>query len=220
MLRRQTWLVIALGAASLTAALLSRPDALSAIGTPMASPIPCGPLATSWGAATANDVRVGLLRLEREATMERATPTGEVITAVRIDVSFENVGSFLAEIRIEEITLLDCDGLGYTPASTSATPIATPVADVALEPGATAQTTVTFVIPAEATPARLIIPIHREGLTGGRVEFPLVIPNAADCTPEAKTTETGGTGSASSHSTTRGHDSQSASTAATRPAGC
>ncbi len=169
------------GLASLAALSVLQALGSPSQGTPAASPISCGRPVSSWGAATANDVRVALLRLDVEPLAERGTPQpateGQV---VRADLELQHLGTLAAEIRLSEIALVDCAGHHYTPALSIGTPAP---GTIPLPPSHAIALSLSFLVPTSAIPARLIIPIHREGLTGGRVEFPLVVPDAASCTP-------------------------------------
>jgi hypothetical protein len=126
-------------------------------------------------------VRVALLRLVIEPLAERGTPlpaSGRHV--VRAELEFQHLGTLPAEIWLGEITLLDCAGHHYTPEIPAGTPAP---GTIPIAPSSTVAVSLVFTMPTSETPARLIIPIHREGLTGGRVEFPLVIPDTASCTP-------------------------------------
>lgn len=178
---RLSWPFGLLGLASLAALTVLPAHGSPSRGTPAASPVSCGRPVSSWGAATANDVRVALLRLVIEPRAERGTPQpateGQV---VRADLEFRHLGTLPAEIRLSEITLIDCESKHYTPGIPSGTPVP---GIIPLPPSQTVAVSLSFLVPTSAMPARLIIPIHREGLTGGRVEFPLVIPDPASCAP-------------------------------------
>lgn len=167
--------------------------------TPAASPVPCGRPVTSWGAATANDVRVALLRLVVEPPTERGTPSpateGQV---VRAELELQHLGTLPAEIQLSEITLIDCEGERYTPELPAGTPAP---GIIPLPPSQAVAVSVSFLVPTGAMPARLIIPVHREGLTGGRVEFPLVIPDPASCAPAGSGSDRPGTHASSSTTT-------------------
>ncbi len=188
-----------LGLASLAALALAPAHAFTPAASPMASPIACGRPVSSWGAATANDVRVSLLRVETVPTSPPGTPsTATEQLQVLAEIRLEHLGTLPAEIRLTEVTLADCAGHRYA----ADVPPGTPAPGVVpVAPGQALTLTVQFTVPMGTLPVRLIIPIHREGLTGGRVEFPLVIPEPAPCTP-ARTPESTEAGDISSSTTT------------------
>jgi hypothetical protein len=171
------------GLASLAALALAPAHAFTPAASPMASPIACGRPVSSWGAATANDVRVSLLRVETIPTTSPGTPSAAVAQLhVLAELRFEHLGTLPAEIRLTEITLADCAGHRYA----ADVPPGTPAPGVVpVAPGQAQTLTVQFTVPMGTLPVRLIIPIHREGLTGGGVEFPLVALDRAHCPPAA-----------------------------------
>ncbi|MER3438742.1 MAG: hypothetical protein C4346_14745 [Chloroflexota bacterium] len=115
------------------------------------------------------------------------------------EVRLEHLGTLPAEIRLAEISLLDCAGHRYA----AEVPPGTPAPGVIPIPRDQAMAlTVRFTVPLGTVPVRLIIPIHREGLTGGRVEFPLVVLDRPACL-----TVTAGAGEESSSSATTSSDS-------------
>jgi hypothetical protein len=136
------------------------------------SPADCGVPASSWGGAIANDVRVDLVRVERIEAPASATPTATATTTFFAELRVENLGDSPASIVVDDITLVLCDGSGVSPVPDSTHEA---FSKGELPVGETRTGWIAFALDQNETPVRLIIPISRSGLTGGRVEFPLVI---------------------------------------------
>jgi hypothetical protein len=156
-------------------------------GTPAATPIDCGRPVSSWGAATANDVRVHLLRLVDERQPEFATPSATPTPApggLAAELLVENVGVVAASVATDQILLTLCDGALVAAAPHPSRP---PFAGGVLAAGAAMRGWVAFTLPPEEQPARLNVPVERPDLIGGHVEFPLALPaSPEDACDEAR----------------------------------
>ncbi|HKG25038.1 MAG TPA: hypothetical protein VKB09_05275 [Thermomicrobiales bacterium] len=140
-----------------------------------ASPVPadCGTPVSSWGGGIADDVAVDLLNVERTAEGP-STPSATPAVAesdFHAELQLKNIGPTPASIAVAEITLVLCDGREIHAVPDSAHP---PLPDGELAAGETRTGWVAFPTGEGDVPARLIVPVSRRGLTGGRVEFPLV----------------------------------------------
>jgi hypothetical protein len=82
-----------------------------------------------------------------------------------------NLSDVAANVVAHDITILLCDGTVLNPINDQSR---TPLGDVQVPAGEVRSGWVAFAIPAEAVPVRLIVPVPRPGMSGGRVEFPLV----------------------------------------------
>jgi hypothetical protein len=141
-----------------------------------ASPVPadCGTPVSSWGGGIADDVAIDLIAVEwNEApasTTPAATPAASAPTFFA-ELRAENLGDTAASIVVAEITLILCDGDQVTALPAPDRP---PFPDGELPAGAPVTGWVGFALGADDAPVRLVVPVARPGLTGGRVEFPLV----------------------------------------------
>jgi hypothetical protein len=156
--------------------LLAAFSPIAAATTPASpSPATCGTPVSSWGAASANDVDVALLGVERVGTRSPATPAATPgatsFPAFFAELRIENRGSGSATVTVAEITLDLCDG---TSVRATAASYRAPLPDGPLPAGETRTGWIVFDLTAENVPIRLVVPVSRPGLVGGRVEFPLV----------------------------------------------
>jgi hypothetical protein len=162
------------GIAGLTLAMAIAFGPASVAQTP-ASPVPadCGTPVSSWGGGIADDVAVDLLSVERAAE-EPSTPSATPAVAeshVHVELQLKNIGPTPASIAVAEITLVLCDGREIHAVPDSTHP---PLTDGELVAGESRTGWVAFPTGEGDIPVRLIVPVSRRGLTGGRVEFPLV----------------------------------------------
>jgi hypothetical protein len=155
---------------------LSAVDAASPAATP--GPSACGTPITSWSGASANDVGVELLRVEQTEAPPPATPATPAATpdaaaapTFFVELRFENRGDGPATIAVADITLDLCHGANVHATTEPGHP---PLTSGPLPTGETRTGWVAFVVGAGDVPVRLVVPVSRPDLVGGRVEFPLV----------------------------------------------
>ncbi|GIW03385.1 MAG: hypothetical protein KatS3mg059_0005 [Thermomicrobiales bacterium] len=150
------------------------------------APAACGRPVTSWGAATANDVRVALLRLVVEpsslsAARHHPAPPRRGFRSLRAELALQHLGTLPAEIRLSRDRPRRLRG---PPASRPDAATVAPQrrASSLYHPPRQSRCLCPFLrAHRRHCPSRLVIPIHREGLTGGGVEFPLVVPDVTSC---------------------------------------
>lgn len=140
-----------------------------------ATPVPadCGTPVMSWGGGIADDVVVDLLGVEGTSGGP-ATPEATPVAAdwfFHAQLKLRNVGPTPATVTVAEITLVLCDGR-QVQASTDTTHPSLPEGELPV--GETRAGWVAFPLAEGDVPIKLIVPVARRGLTGGRVEFPLV----------------------------------------------
>jgi hypothetical protein len=150
------------------------------------APVDCGVPITAWGGAIADDVSVDLLRVERTAPRSSATPvaTPESLESVFFaELLVENLGETPATIVVGDITLVLCDGREVQAVPDETRPA---FADGELPASESRTGWVAFPLAEEDVPIRLIVPVSRPGVTGGRVEFPLTDPDAGTAVAEGQ----------------------------------
>jgi hypothetical protein len=146
---------------------------------PVSPPASCGSAVSSWGGASANDVEVELLGVERSNARSPATPAATPGASASptyfVELRIANHGDGPASIAVADVTLDLCDGTSLQPATVSDR---TPLADGPIAAGATSTGWIGFALGEGEVPILLVVPISRPGLVGGRVEFPLVAADA------------------------------------------
>jgi hypothetical protein len=166
------WGVALAGIAGLGLAIAFAP---ANAGQTPASPAPtnCGIPVSSWGGGIADDVVVDLLSVERAAggSSTPAASPGVADSGFHAELRLQNVGQTPASVAVAEITLVLCDGREIHAVPDSIHP---PLTDGELAAGESRTGWVAFPTGDGDVPVRLIVPVSRRGLTGGRVEFPLV----------------------------------------------
>lgn len=144
------------------------------------APIDCGVPVNAWGSARADDVDVALLRILTRDLLDPlaiaspvATPPADADVVFLAEIEVVNVGTSVGGVVASDITLQLCDGTVVEPVADETQPALD--AD-SLQPGALQSGWVAFAVPEGDVPVRLIVPVTRPGLTGGRVEFALTAP--------------------------------------------
>jgi hypothetical protein len=165
--------VIASVAGLSLALLLSPARAARTPATPAATD--CGAEISAWGPGTVDDIQVALLSIvsgDAFATPSpEATPSAEGAATHFAEIEITNIGQNVATVVAHDIKLVLCDGSVLDPTADPSHPA---LGDVEVPAGELRTGWVAFAVPANAVPVRLIVPVSRPGLTGGRVEFPLV----------------------------------------------
>jgi hypothetical protein len=178
------WTFIASAAGLSLALFLTSTNAAQTPATP--APADCGATISAWGPGTADDVQVALLRIVSAdidaAASPVATPDAATIATHFAEIEITNIGNTIANVVAHDIKLVLCDGSVLDPIADGSYP---PLGDVDVPAGEMRSGWVAFVVPTDAVPVRLIVPVSRPGFAGGRVEFPLVDPNAAPGTTGA-----------------------------------
>lgn len=182
------WSIAIASVAGLSLALLLATVHAAQTPTSSATPDPsdCGAAVTAWGPATVDDIEVALLQLvsdaEHATASPVATPNAGLLATHFAEIEITNVSNDIANVVAHDITLVLCDGSVVEPTNDRSYP---PLGDVEVPAGELRSGWVAFAVPADAVPVRLIIPISRPGLSGGRVEFPLVGAQSASGTTGA-----------------------------------
>lgn len=136
----------------------------------MAEPVDCGEPVTGWGSAAIGDLRLNLLSVDREPTVDAPPPADA--TWIAFEVVLENLGSDQVTVAPRHYTLLACDGSILQPAEFS---------DIGgigfqageLAPMAEVTGSVGFAVPADVEPALLFYRIQDEDGCRGEFRFPL-----------------------------------------------
>jgi hypothetical protein len=146
----------------------------------------CGAAISSWGPATVDDIQVALLRLisneEFTSASPVATPSAVTPATHFAELEITNISNVAANVVAHDIKLVLCDGSVLDPTDDRSYP---PLGDVQVPAGELRSGWVAFAVPANAEPVRLIVPVSRPGMSGGRVEFPLVDAQSASGTTAA-----------------------------------
>ena len=179
------WGLVLAGVAGLGLALAFAP---AGGARTQATPVPadCGVPIVAWGGGIADDVSVDLLGVERVAPRASASPVATPeppMSVLFAELLVENLGDTPATIVVGDITLVLCDGREVQAAPDETRPALT---DGELTAGETRTGWVAFPVDEEDVPVRLIVPVSRPGVTGGRVEFPLTDPNAGTAVAEGQ----------------------------------
>jgi hypothetical protein len=139
------------------------------------SPATRGAPISSWGGASANDVNIALLQVERAAAprpaTSPATPEATETTTYVAVLRIENLGDSPVSIKVADVTLDLCDG---TTVHATTDPSHTSLPDGPLPAGETRTGWVAFAVGAGDVPVKLVVPVSRPGMDGARVEFDLV----------------------------------------------
>jgi hypothetical protein len=166
------WGAAIIGVAGLGLALALAP-ARAALIPASPSPAKCGSPISSWSGAIANDVSVDLIEVERVEMPASGTPSASPVPVPLTffaELRVENLGDSPASIAVGDITLVLCDGGTIAPMPDTTH---TPLAEGALPAGATRTGWIAFAAGVTDVPVRLVVPVLRPGLVGGKVEFPL-----------------------------------------------
>lgn len=169
------WTAIASVAGLSLAFLLSSTEAAQTPATPDA--VDCGAAVSSWGYGTVDDIQVALVRIVSgdafalATASPAATPDAESIATHFAEIEITNIGQGVANVVAHDIRLVLCDGSILDPTADRSYP---PLGDIQVPAGELRSGWVAFAVPADAVPVRLIVPVSRPGMAGGRVEFPLV----------------------------------------------
>jgi hypothetical protein len=142
------------------------------------TPVNCGDPVTSWGAATASDVRVDLLAFDEPATVTEAAPSGSHYAAFELEI--ENQGSAPIVYRPVDFVVTDCLGNEYEATLPGVEPA---VGEGELAPGASIRGWVTVLVPDGVQLALFQYNIQESDRTGANVQFILVHPAESDATP-------------------------------------
>ena len=171
------WVLVLAGIAGLGLVIaFAPPGGAQSPATP--TPADCGVPITSWGGGIADDVRVDLIGVERVTPPSSATPLATPDSLVPVflaELQVENLGETPASVVVGDITLVLCDGREVRAVPDETRPA---FADGELPAGETRAGWVACPLDDADVPIRLIVPVARPGLTGGRVEFPLADPEA------------------------------------------
>jgi hypothetical protein len=149
----------------------------------------CGGPVTAWGGGIADDVSVDLLTVERTAPLSSATPVASPEASKSLflaELLIANVGETPATVVVEDITLVFCDGRETSAVPANSDESRPELANGELPAGETRTGWIAFSIGDEDVPVRLIVPVSRPGVTGGRVEFPLTDPDAGTAMAEGQ----------------------------------
>ena len=140
---------------------------LTAVAT--MTPISCGPLVDSWGAATAGGVRVNLLRPSDAPPVTATAEAG--FAAFALEVTIENRGEATVPYAPDDFRLTTCGGAEYPAIDGGLDPAIT---EGELAPGDDLQGWITFALPDDDRPAIFTYNIRTPGLIGTRVRCELV----------------------------------------------
>lgn len=146
-----------------------------------ATPVPCGTLASSWGAATASDVRIQIVDVTVGLPVAGTpTPTPPAsVTVVQVEIS--NMGLSAILIESESVSVLTCRGDKLHPLEDGDDE---PLLGV-FGPGESRTGRLMFLIPRDDQAARISFEIQEERRTGARVICDIVValnnqPGGAD----------------------------------------
>jgi hypothetical protein len=140
----------------------------------------CGQSVTSWSPATANDVKVELIELKVIPPGPPGSPTPGAPSTAFAHLRLTNLGTNDITVIVGDFELLLCDGSRVRSFDVTGD---TDLPSRVLHPGESSEGVVLFKLGDQEQPTRLIVPASRPGLTGGRVEFPLVM--SSNATPGA-----------------------------------
>jgi hypothetical protein len=153
------------------------PSPVPASGTPVS----CGTMVDSWGAATADDVRVQLIRAQLGmiwgmtsgtiGTPITATPEAPVPT-LSIELEIANLGQEIVRVDPRDVVLTTCSGNRLTPA-TDLLGMKSPLGS--FPAGETRRGEIQFRLGPDEAPAKLTIAIQEERRTGAEISCPLVL---------------------------------------------
>ncbi|MGH2557669.1 MAG: DUF4352 domain-containing protein, partial [Thermomicrobiales bacterium] len=142
---------------------------------PTGSPVPCGTPATSWGSATASDVRVQIRGVAHGVQLSATpTPTTPESSLTSIDLEIANLGNVDVRIEPENVTLHTCAGEEIHPVMQVQDDASTLPLGL-FPPGASNAGTLLFEIPTGDQPRLITVEIQEEHRTGARVECDLVV---------------------------------------------
>jgi hypothetical protein len=179
------WGLVLAGVAGLSLAIAFAPaGGAQTQATPV--PVDCGVPISAWGGGIADDVSVELLGFELATPRSSGTPvaTPESLVSVYFaELLVKNLGDTPATVVVADITLVLCDGREVQAVFDVTRPA---FADGELPAGETQTGWVAFRLNEQDVPVRLIVPVSRPGVTGGRVEFPLTDPDAGTAEAEGQ----------------------------------
>jgi hypothetical protein len=145
------------------------------------TPVSCGTMVNRWGAATADDVRVQLLSVQRgmiwgmtsgtTGTPITATPAVPVLV-LSVELEIANHGQETIRIDPRDVILTTCSGRTLTPPANLLT-MKSPLGSFG--PGETRRGQLHFPLDPLDAPAGLTVNIQEEYRTGARIECPLVL---------------------------------------------
>jgi hypothetical protein len=128
----------------------------------------CGRPYATWGAATADGIRVHLLQVRLAA--DEATPAAGR-QSIAIELVIENRGETPLSYRHDDFELVDCQGNTYRAGTDGPTPA---VGDGELAPGASLRGWVPFAVSTGTQPATFTYHVQRPDKQGARIDCPLV----------------------------------------------
>jgi hypothetical protein len=182
------WSLVLAGVAGLGLAIAFAPvSGAQTEATPSA--MECGAPVTSWGGGIADEVRVDLLKVEHSLPLSPATPVATPAAStfqVFAELLIANLGDLPATVVVADITLVLCDGQELTAVPVASDESKAALADGEMPAGATRTGWVAFPVDETDVPVRLVVPVSRPGVTGGRVEFPLTDPDAGTAVAEGQ----------------------------------
>lgn len=171
------------------------------------TPAPCGTVVDTWGAATADDVRVQLLGVQQGMIWgvtgtPAATPAATSSPVLTVDLEIANLGQETVRIDPKDVTVTTCSGKDAPPASPLT--MKSPLGEFG--PGETRRGEIQFPLDVRDAPAHLTIKIQEEHRTGAQISCPLALDLgtattgavSAGCNAQGGSGQSGAAGSAGS----------------------
>ncbi|MGH2534498.1 MAG: DUF4352 domain-containing protein [Thermomicrobiales bacterium] len=136
------------------------------------SPVPCGVPASSWGSATASDVRIQIRAVAHDVRFEGTPTPAPAGSATVVALEIANLGDSVVRIEANDVTIRTCGGQELHPVTRA------DVSSLALgsfSPDESNVGTLAFLVPAGDQAQSITIGIQEKERTGARVECDLVV---------------------------------------------